>query len=143
MLDIDLQSMLQLVEVATRFDLPWEAEQVSSELVRSGWEPVGSVSLPYPKRLGFGDFLLGIEYDGDLVAIGVTLKEWQADWNSADYARTVAEGYGDKIDDCRELAARLASLFGQRFSVEPEDLVLDADEFPLCTRNAGRSPIFM
>ncbi|WP_210985847.1 hypothetical protein [Streptomyces sp. F63] len=122
--------MLELVEVAVRFERPWDAEEISSELVVSGWEPVGSVSLPYPKRLGLGSLLLGIEYDRDAVAVGVTLKEWQVDWNSADYIKAVSEGYKDQIHYCRELANRLVQLLGQKFSVGSEDLVLDKDEFP-------------
>lgn len=129
MLDVNLEPVLPLVEVAARFERPWNPEQISSELVLSGWEPVGSVFLPYPKRLGRSGLLLGIEYDRDLTAVGITLKEWQTDWNSADYVRAVTEGYEEQIQGCRELANRLASLLGQRFSVEPEDLVLDKDEF--------------
>lgn len=130
MLDVDLEPVLQVVGEAVRFERPWNAEEISSELVLSGWEPVGSVSLPYPKRLGRSGLLLGIEYDVDLTVVGVTLKEWPTDWNSADYIRAVTEGYEEQIRDCRELANRLTSLLGQRFPVEQEELVLDKDEFP-------------
>ncbi|MFI6034766.1 hypothetical protein ACIBBD_11495 [Streptomyces sp. NPDC051315] len=130
MLDVDLGPVLQLVDGAVRFERPWDAEAISSALVRSGWEPIGSVSLPYPKRLGHNGLPLGIGHSGDLVIVGVTLREWQTDWNSADYVGAVTSDYEDMIDGCRQLANRLVSLLGQEFSVEPEDLVLDEDQFP-------------
>ncbi|MFD4602087.1 hypothetical protein ACFWPQ_29170 [Streptomyces sp. NPDC058464] len=130
MLDLDLEPVLQLVGLAVRFERPWDAEHVSSELVRSGWEPIGSVSLPYPRRLERDGLPLGITYDQDLVALGVTLAEWPVDWNSPDYAGAVADDYEGKIQDCRELAGRLAALLGREFSVESEDPVLDQEEFP-------------
>ncbi|MFJ8020356.1 hypothetical protein [Streptomyces sp. NPDC096311] len=130
MLDVDSEQVLHVVDEAVRFECPWNAEEISSRLILSGWEPVGSVSLPYPERLGRSGLLLGIENDGYLVIVGVTLKEWQADLNSARYVRVVTEGYKEIIQDCREMANQLTSLLGQRFSVEPEDLVFDMDEFP-------------
>jgi hypothetical protein len=106
-----------------------DAERVPSELVLSGWEPAGSASLPYPKRLTRNELRLGIEdYEG-LVVLGVTLQEWQVDWASPDYVSDVTGEYQGKVHDCRELAGRLASLMGEKFSVEPEGLVLDSDYF--------------
>lgn len=133
MLDIDLESVVQVVGLAVRFERPWDAEQASSGLVQTGWEPVGSVSLPYPKRLGRGDLRLGITYDQDRVALGVTLKEWPVDWDSPDCAGAVADDYEGKIQDCRELADRIASRLRRDCSVESEAPMLDQDDFPfLC-----------
>ncbi|CAM5419748.1 putative protein OS=Streptomyces aurantiogriseus OX=66870 GN=GCM10010251_69400 PE=4 SV=1 [Streptomyces aurantiogriseus] len=106
--------------------------------MQSGWEPVGSASLPYPKRLGRDGLPLGIGYSGDLVIVGVILKEWQTDWNLADYIGAVTSDYEDMIQGCRQLADRLASLLGQRFSVEPEELVLDEDQFPFVHVNCWK-----
>ncbi|MFF4348151.1 hypothetical protein [Streptomyces sp. NPDC001530] len=129
MLDIDLNHAFQLVELAARFESPWDAEQVSAELVRSDWEPAGSVSLPHPKRLARDGLRLGItDYEG-LVVLSVTLQEWKVDWNSPDYVSDVMEGYPEKVRDCRELAGLLASLLGEKFAVEKEELVLDTDYF--------------
>ncbi|WP_449343901.1 hypothetical protein [Streptomyces mexicanus] len=131
MLDLDLEPVCQLVGLAAQFEQPWDAEQVSSKLVRSGWEPVGSVFLPYPKRLGRDDLLLGIEYDyEDLVIIGVTLKEAPLDGDSHGHSKAVAEEYEGHIRDCQELANRLISRLGSTFSIEPAEPVLDEDEFP-------------
>ncbi|WP_405478897.1 hypothetical protein [Streptomyces sp. NBC_00009] len=127
--DIDLDHPLQLIELAARFEPPWDAERVSSELVLSGWDPAGSVSLPYPKRLTRNGLRLGIEDYDDLVVLSVTLQEWPVDWDSPDYVSDVTGEYEEKIRDCRELAGRLASLMSEKFSVEPEDLVLDSDYF--------------
>ncbi len=95
MLDLDLEPVCRLVGLAAQFEQPWDAEQVSSKLVRSGGgEPVGSVSLPYPKRLGRDDLLLGIEYDyEDLVIIGVALKESPLDGDSHGHSKAVVEEY--------------------------------------------------
>lgn len=129
MSDIDLDHPLQLVELAARFESPWDAERVSSELVLSGWDPAGSVSLPHPKRLTQNGLRLGIEDYDDLVVLSVTLLEWPVDWDSPDYVSDVTGEYEEKIRDCRELAGRLASLMGEKFSVEPEGQVLDSDYF--------------
>jgi hypothetical protein len=115
MLDVDLDHALQLVELAARFESPWDAERVFSELVLSGWEPAGSASPPYPKHLTRNDLRRGIEdYEG---------------LASPDYVSNVTGEYQGKVHDCRELAGRLASLIGEKFSVEPEGLVLDSDYF--------------
>jgi hypothetical protein len=129
MLDGDLDHALRLFELAARFESPWDAEQVSAELVRSGWEPYGSVSLPYPRRLTRNGLRLGIrDYEG-LVVLSVILQEWRVDWDSPGYVSDVMEGYPEKVRDCRELAGRLSSLLGEKFAVEKEDLVLDTDYF--------------
>ncbi|MGW1086977.1 hypothetical protein ACWD4L_11635 [Streptomyces sp. NPDC002596] len=127
--EVDLDHALQLVELAARFESPWDAERVSSELVQSGWEPAGSVSLPYPKRLTRKGLRLGIEDYEDLTVLGVTLQEWPVDWDSPEYVSDVTGDYEEKSRDCRELADRLTSLMGGKFSVEPEGLILDSDYF--------------
>ncbi|MFD3328697.1 hypothetical protein [Streptomyces sp. NPDC058701] len=129
MLNLELEPLLQLVEMSTRFERPWSQERISFELVQVGWEPVGSVSLPYPQRLGRSGFLLGAACDDEPAYVGVTLKEWSVDWDSVDYVRAVTEGYEDQIRATRELADRFAALMGERFSVDREELILDADEF--------------
>ncbi|MCM1968088.1 hypothetical protein [Streptomyces sp. G1] len=129
MIDIDLESLRELVGLAAQFERPWGEERISAELLASGWEPVGSVSLPHPQRLGKNGLLLGVECDEDLPYVGVTLKEWEPDWDSADYVRAVTEGYEDQIRDAQELAGRFSALLGEIFSVEPEDLILDTEEF--------------
>ncbi|WP_432180020.1 hypothetical protein [Streptomyces sp. NBC_00063] len=139
--DIDLDHVLQLIELAARFDSPWDAERVSRELVLSGWDPAGSVSLPYPKRLTRSGLGLGIEDYDDLVVLSVTLQEWPFDRDSPDYVSDVTGECEEKIRDCRELAGRLASLMGEKFPVEPEDQVLDGDYFAFvwddCWRVSG------
>ncbi|PWK73353.1 hypothetical protein BCL76_102378 [Streptomyces sp. CG 926] len=129
MIDIDLEPLVELVRLATRFEHPWNEERITSELLRSGWKAVGSVSLPYPQRLGRNGLLLGAECDEDPAYIGVTLKEWQPDFNSPDYLRAIREGYEDEIRDSQELAGRFSALLGESLSVDPEELILDSDEF--------------
>jgi hypothetical protein len=130
MLEVDLEAVSQLVERSARFNRPWDAEQISSELVTAGWEPFGSVSLPYPKRLALGSLKLGILDAWDPAVIGVTLEEWPVDWNSAAYTSAVTGGYGDQIQAVQELTTRLNSLISHTSAVDPAPLVLDADEFP-------------
>lgn len=139
--DIDLDHAFQFFELAARFESPWIAERISAELVQSGWESFGSVSLPYPRRLTRDGFHLGIVDCEGLVVLGITLQEWPVDWKSPGYVSDVMDGYPGKVRDCRELAGRLASLLGERFSVEKEELVLDADYYDFvwvdCWKVAG------
>ncbi|WP_327171491.1 hypothetical protein OG471_16700 [Streptomyces sp. NBC_01336] len=128
MLDSEFEPILHLVEEAARLEQSRGAEEMSSHLVRLGWEPEGSVSLPFPRRLGRAGLALGIEGDGESVVIGVTLREWPVDWDSAEYVRAATDGYEAPVRELLQWDERLTAEAGGRFEVEAEGLVLDPDE---------------
>ena len=106
------------------------AHTVSSRLVRSGWDPVGSVSLPFARRLAKGDLVLGIEGDGKGLVIGVTLKEWQPDSDSAGYVRVMRGEYEAAVSECQLVEERIIGRLGRRYEILPARQVFDRDEYP-------------
>ncbi|MGW8331178.1 hypothetical protein ACWGLE_25175 [Streptomyces sp. NPDC055897] len=123
---IDLDPACELVGQATRFERPWSAERISRVLVGSGWQPTGSVTLPYPKRLLREGLALGIESEDESVVLGVTLAQWSA---GAESDAVVADEYAAAIRECGELSSRLVAALGREYEVEAEGMVLDRDDY--------------
>ena len=138
MCDVDVESLCELVGDAAQAEQPWVAEEASSRLVLLGWEPAGSVSLPFPRRLAKGDLGLGIGGDGKELVIEVALKEWPADSDSAENVRAMHGDYEATISECQLVEERIIGRLGRRYEIAPTGQVLDRDDYALVHSRSWR-----
>lgn len=139
MIDIILEKVIELVDSAVRFEVPWEERQIAAGLHELGWNASGSIALPNATKMEKDGIRLATEVFGSSVLIYAVLMEWRPDWTvTSDYVRSVADGYTTQIQDCRALASQLIPILAERYQIVPEDLMLDRNVFPFVYVNCWK-----
>ncbi|WP_395292216.1 hypothetical protein ACF9IK_00330 [Kitasatospora hibisci] len=95
------------------------AESLAAVFERSGWNPSGSTTLPFPRRWRHGTLQASILSEGDEDLLEFVFHMIPPDWSVQEYADAIDGEYSAEVQRLHGVSAELLESLTGEFDVEP------------------------